>query len=301
MFAEQINAAFKEKEEPSLLRRALRAIMPDISKENMDALKKQQNNPNLVDIGAEPQGELYDLNSPLPDGIDKTNMDELIKQQQATMGGAPVTKRDMDELIKLQRESTGYKAPDTGFTDATPKRTKEGVVTNVYGDPTAKKGKRDIRAEAAKQYAFLNNLDFDVVEAPDEKSFPDGKETDQDAADLFTPTPDNKTGRQQFRIYKPDRIREVDVAHALLQRDPEMDKVLKKISPAYIKSFGGEDKVRYFLARHAVGGYSADEENEIAHATDNPPLKELAYLREYAKTGKTVSPVDELKKARGQL
>ena len=295
MFADQVAEAHKEKEEPSMLRRALRAIMPDISKENMDALKKQQNNPNLVDAGAEPQDELYDINSPLPDGIDKTNRDELVKQQRDSMGGATPTKRDTDELIKLQRESTGYKAPakeDAGLTDAIPKRTKEGMLTSVYGDPTAKKGKRDIRAEAAKQYAFLNNRDFDLEEALDDKN--------EYAADLFTPTPDNKTGRQQLRVYHPDRIRAVDVAHALLQRDPEMDKVLKKISPAYIKSFGGEDKVRYFLARHAVGGYSADEENEIAHATDNPPLKELAYLREYAKTGKTVSPVGELKKARGQ-
>jgi len=178
---------------------------------------------------------------------------------------------------------------------------KEPIKIGVYGDPTAKKGKRDIRAEAAKQYAFLNNLDFDVVEAPDEKSFPDGKETDRDAADLFTPTPDNKTGRQQFRIYKPDRIREVDVAHALLQRDPEMDKVVQRLSPKMIKTFGGDAKMRYFLARHAVGGYSPEEEAVMALDTAGTPLKELAYLRNYARTGKTVSPVDEMKKARGQL
>ena len=229
MFAERV--AEEPKEEPSMLRKALRAIMPAVA----NTLTTQQN--------IEPQD---DLSSPQPDGIDKT----------------------------------GYRAP-----------------ISAYGDPNAKRGKRDIRAEAAKKYAFLKNLDFDVVEAPDEKS---GKESDQDAADLFTPAPGNKTGRQQLRIYKPDRMREVDVAHVLLQRDPEMDKVLKKLSPKMIKDFGGEDKMRYFMARHAVGGYSPEEEAEMALDTANTPLKELAYLRNYARTGKTVSPVDELKVARGQ-
>ena len=57
MFAERVA------EEPSMSRKALRAIMPAVP----STLEKQQN------IGTEPQD---DLNSPQPDSSDKTNMDE---------------------------------------------------------------------------------------------------------------------------------------------------------------------------------------------------------------------------------
>ena len=301
MFADQVAEAHKE--EPSMLRRALRAISP-VDKRTEALNRPIETKDTIVEEPALKQ--LAGALAPTPDkwssGDEKGKFSDVPRGYLEDLGGVKYAPKMVSTGLQklanvmdaLDPGEMNFADSGTGFTDAIPKRTKEGMVTSVYGDPSgSRKGKRDIRAEAAKQYAFLKNRDFDVVESPDNKN--------EYAADLFTPTPDNKTGRQQFRIYQPDRVREVDVAHALLQRDPEMDKVLKKISPAYIKSFGGEDKVRYFLARHAVGGYSADEENEIAHATDNPPLKELAYLRNYARTGKTVSPVDELKKARGQL